>query len=86
MALVGLLHLFDNKKKNRKSEIVKMEKKNSKNKVIEVLKRKIEESGARDLKMHSLRKLKYDNFSVACNGLGLQVEQLGGFYFRVGAF
>ena len=80
--LIGcVVWLFDYTKKRNFSKKEERKKKINmpKNVIIEVLKNKIIENINNGLYMKSLRSLKNASFSVAPNGQGLQVEQLGDF-------
>lgn len=56
-----------------------MKNTNGKNIIINVLKNKIAENINNGLYMKSLKALKYSMFTVALNGMGVQVKQLGDF-------
>ena len=87
MALGGLVLLFDYKKKKKMAknnkenkEMVRM--KQTESKVIKALKDKIYENINSGLYIESLRRLTNNTFTVATDGRGVQVQQLGKFILK----
>lgn len=84
MVLDGLVLLFDSKRKKltdkNDKDIIKM--KRTESKVIKILKGKVYENINSGLYIESLKSLTSNTFTVAADGTGLQVRQLGKFILK----
>ena len=83
--LGGLILLIDSKRKKNEKLINNNQEekmKTAENKVINTLKNKIRENINTGLYIESLRELKSDTFTVAPDGTGVQVQQLGKYILK----